>query len=504
MIHHTTFGKEMTRMKSWSVVALAFVLLLMVPVVANGATVPQSTFSPSADALLPSHDYVWQEINGFCAWAATAMAMQYAGVDVDLYDVFAATTIGFSFAYFRYDDAFLMYPGALLTQVEPTDFLADLYGVNYTQYFGTDIPDLEQTVQVYQSEGINIGLIDGQTEAMDLMRTTIDSGYPILISVDPMFLPASDYNILRDQGLSGGGHGILVVGYNDTSTIATIIDPGVGSFGENFSYPIDGRGNYSSISYTLLLDAWSSRYYITSTFFPLSLPSSTIDDKLGPMVRDKLLGVGTTYFPTSPNAYVGKFGQAGFRGLSTDLTPDNLKSYLSLFDDVEDEVNFKTSLLYFIGIGLEAQVTLQYLSYRTALYALPALMPDSDLTDFVTAGAAALLAFDELADNSTLVFPGNLSQHNGFVASTFRGIADAYNSSENLDSSLAIFETDLQTITDDLLVIADSWQAAGQALDAIWPSGFLQEYGPIIAFAGAGVGALVILTIWWIRKKPSQ
>ena len=504
MIHQTKFGKEMTRMKSSSVAVLAFVLLLLVPVVAQGATTPQTTFSPSAQALLPSQEYVWQEINGFCSWAATAMAMQYAGADVGLYDVFAASTIGFSFAYFRYDDAFLMYPGALLTQIEPTDFLADLYGVNYTQYFGTDIPDLEQTVQVYQSQGINIGLIDGQTEAMDFMRTTIDSGFPILISVDPLFLPAPDYDILRNQGLSGGGHGILVVGYNDSATTATIIDPGVGSFGENFSYPTDGRGNYSTISYTLLLDAWSSRYYITSTFFPASSPTSSISDTLGPMVRDKLLGVGTTYFSNSPNAYIGKFGEAGFRGLSTDFTPDGLKSYLSLFDDIADELNFKTSLLYFIGIGLEAQVTLQYLSYRTALYALPALMPDSDLTGFVSAGAAALPAFDALSDNSTLVFPGNLSRANGFVSATFSGIADAYNSSGDLDSSLATFETDLQTITDDLLVIADSWQAAGLALDALWPSGFLQVYGPIIAFAGAGVGALVILTFWWIRKKPSQ
>jgi hypothetical protein len=504
MIHLTKIAKEMTRLKSSSVAVLVFVMLLLVPVVAQGATAPQSAFSPSAESLLPSQDYVWQEINGFCSWAATAMAMQYAGADVDLYDVFAASTIGFSFAYFRYDDAFLLFPGALLTQVEPTDFLADLYGVNYTLYLGTEIPDLEQTVQVYQSQGINIGIIDGQTEAMTLMRATIDSGYPVLISVDPMFLPVSDYDILREQELSGGAHGILVVGYNDTSTTATIIDPGVGSFGENFSYPIDGRGNYSTISYTLLLAAWSNRYYILNTFLPLSSPSSSIDNQLGPMVRDKLLGVGTTYFPSSPNAYIGKFGQAGFRELSTDLTPDGLKSYLSLFDDVEHEVTFKASLLYFIGLGLEAQVTLQYLSYRTALYALPALMPDSDLADFIAAGELALPAFDELADNSTLVFPGNLSRVNGFVASTFRGIADAYNSSGDLDTSIAAFESDLQTITDDLLMIADSWEAAGLVLDALWPSGFLQVYGPIIAFAGAGVGALVVLTFWWIRKKPSQ
>ncbi|MFW9981180.1 MAG: hypothetical protein ACFFE3_04580, partial [Candidatus Thorarchaeota archaeon] len=267
---------------------------------------------------------------------------------------------------------------------------------------------------------------------------------------------------------------------------------------------IDGRGNYTSISYTLLLDAWSARYYITSTFLPTTSSTTSIDDQLGPLVRDKLLGVGTTYFPTSPNAYVGQFGQAGFRGLSADLTPSGLKSYLSLFDDEEDEVNFKAQLLYFIGLGLEAQVTLQYLSYRTALYALPELMPDSDLTDFVSAGEDALAAFDALDDNSTLVFPGNLSQATGFVATTFMGIADAYNSSGDIDASLATYEGDLDTITDNLLIVADSWQAAGMALDAIWPGGWIQTYGPILAFVGAGVGVMVILTFWWMKKKPSQ
>ncbi|MFW9767795.1 MAG: hypothetical protein ACFFF9_05160 [Candidatus Thorarchaeota archaeon] len=494
----------MSRLNSSSIAVLTLLLILLIPISVQGVTIHEPTITSSTDALLEPRDYVWQEINGFCAWAATAIAMQYAGVDLNLYDVFALSTIGFSFAYFRFDDTFLVFPGALLTQVEPTHFLANLYGVNYTQYLGTDIPDLEQMVQVYDSQGINIGLIDGQTHAMDFMRQTVDSGYPLLISVNPMFLPSSDYDYLRDQGLTGGAHGILVVGYNDTANLATIIDPGVGSFGDNYGYPSDGRGNYTTISYTLLLDAWSARYYIASTFLPLTTPVASIDSQLGPMIRDKLLGVGTIYFPTSVNAYVGQFGYNGFSGLSTGLTSEGLKSYLSLFDGVEDEVRFKAALLYTIGLGVEAQVTLQYLSFRTALYALPSLMPDTDLTDFIIAGEAALPAFDAIADNSTLIYPGNLTQANGYVASTFRGIADSYNASGDLDASLSPYESDLTDISQKLLTIADSWQAAGEALDQIWPSGILQVYGPIIAFVGAGVAALVIVTFWWVKKKPSQ
>ncbi|MHA1963422.1 MAG: BtrH N-terminal domain-containing protein [Candidatus Thorarchaeota archaeon] len=494
-------------MKLYSIVAITLIVLLVVPITAQEPAAivgSQSPFTVSDTGLLPSQQYVWQEINGFCAWAATTMAMQYAGVDVSMYDVFAASTIGFSFAYFRFDDTLLIYPGALYTQVEPTQFLADLYGVNYTLYVGDDIPALEQNVQVWESEGIQVGVLDGQVEAFNLMRSTIDQGYPLLISVDPAYLPAYDYDFLREGGLSGGAHGILIVGYNDTEASATILDPGVGSFGEYFGYPDDGRGNYTNILYTALIDAWSNRYYISNTFLPGTPPSAPVDNQLGPMVRDKLLGVGSIYSPSSPNALVGDFGEAGFRQMSEDITVDGLKSFLSVFDGIDDETNFKASLLFFIGAGLEAQVTLQYLSYRTALESLPTLMSETDLTAFVDAGEDALPAFENLVDNSTLIFPGNLSQMTGVVATTFLKIAEAFNASGDIDTTLTPYESTLNSISADLLTIADSWRDAGNALAEIWPNDFFSTYGPVLAFAGGGVAVLVIGVIWYVSRKPSQ
>ena len=338
MIPHGITRAELMPMKPSSVAAIILVVLIMLPVIAHEPTAIieyQSTFTVAAEGLLPSQDYVWQEINGFCAWAATTMAMQYAGVDITMHDVFAASTIGFSFAYFRFDDTLLMYPGALYSQVEPTQFLADLYGVNYTLYVGDILPALEQNVQVWESEGIQVGILDGQTEAFNLMRRTIDQGNPLVISIDPAWLPAYDYDFIRAEGLTGGGHGVLIVGYNDTEGAATILDPGVGSFGENFGYPDDGRGNYTKITYTSLNNGWSNRYYISNTFTPGTPPSTTVDASLGPLVRDKLLGVGSIYSPNSPNAFVGKFGQAGFRQMSEDITSEGLKSFLSVFDGVD-------------------------------------------------------------------------------------------------------------------------------------------------------------------------
>jgi hypothetical protein len=506
MISHGTKSTELTSVKLYSVAAILLMVLIVVPVTAQEPTAiieHQSPFIVADTGLLPAHDYVWQEINGFCAWAATTMAMQYAGVDLNMHDVFAASTIGFSFAYFRFDDTLLMYPGALYNQVEPTQFLADLYGVNYTLFVGNDLPALEQNVQVWESEGIQVGVLDGQTKAFNLMRDTIDQGFPLLISVDPAWLPANDYDFLREEGLTGGGHGILIVGYNDTG-FATILDPGVGSFGENFGYPEDGRGNYTQISYTSLNNAWSNRYYISNTFTPGAPPSAVVDERLGPMVRDKLLGVGSIYSPSSPNALVGKFGEAAFRQMSQDITADGLKSFLSVFDGVDNETTFKASLLYFVGLGLEAQVTLQYLSYRTALESLPALMTETDLTRFVDAGQYALPAFVDMVDNSSLIFPGNISQSTGFVATTFLEIAEAFNASGDIDTTLAPYESTLDSISADLLRIAESWRDAGNALAEIWPNDFLTVYGPVLAFAGGGVAVLIIGVIWYMSKKPSQ
>ena len=494
-------------MRTTSLAIIILAVLIITPSIVQAKsnyTITGPNFAMSGAAILPPKTYVWQEINGFCAWAATAMAMQYAGADVNLYDVFAASSVGFSFAYFHVNDTILIYPGALYSQVEPVDFLARYYGINYTLYVGSTIPYIDQNILVWQSEGISVGVLQDKDAAFALMRKTIDSGYPLLISVDPTYLPASDYNILRENNITGGGHAILLVGYNDTLQSATIIDPGVGSFGDNYGYPEDGRGNYTTISYYDLTRAWSSRYYISNTLLPGGIPFVNPEAKLGQLIRDKLLGNGLTYSPTSTNAYLGKFGQAGFRAMSTDMTAKGLKSYLSIFDGIKNEVSFKASAIMFIGLGLEAQVTLQYLSYRTALKVLPSIMPDTNLTGFVQAGEKALPYFEELVDNSTLIYPTNITKATGFVASTFKAISESYNSSGNIDDAFAPYVTTLDNISTALLGIADSWKAAGQELAKYWPNDFLSQHGLVLALGIGAAAILVVYFIWWTRKRPSQ
>ncbi len=498
-----------THLRYSALIFMAILVLAAIPVAANPiATSPASERSSSqltyeGEGLLSGVPYVWQEINGFCAWAATAMAMQHAGAPVDLHDLFALSTVGFSYAYIRYNDTMLMFPGAIYQQIEPTKFATDLYGLNLSIYLDGGLTGAELQTQLWVSQGINARLLDGQTAAFDLMRQSIDDGYPLIASVDPSWLPPEDYDVLRNQGLTGGAHGVLITGYNDTSGVAMILDPGVGSFGEDFGYPDDGRYEYN-ITYTALNMAWSSRYYISILIKPGGDPVDDPGSMLGPHIRNRLLGVGASYSPDAASAYIWQFGEKGFRAMSSDMTVDGLSSFISVFDGIQNEREFKTSLLLFIGLGLESQTTLQYLSYRTALARLPALMPDANLTDFTAAGGQALPHFAALADNSSLVNPGNLTYRDSLVFSTFWQIADMYNSTGDMDDALDHFRIDLDVISAHLLGIADSWQAAGNALTEIWPNDFFTIYGPTVAVAGVVVAALVIAIIWWIRKTPSQ
>jgi hypothetical protein len=468
------------------------------------STTSNTTQANDDSVLLEGVDYIWQEINGFCAWAATAVAMRYAGIDVDLHDVFALSGIGFSFAYIKYNDTMLMYPGALYQQLEPTAFMAELYGLNLSVYLSSEITGAAQQQQIWESEGIHTTLLDGQSEAFDLMHEAIDEGYPLIISVDPAWLPAGDYDILREQGLSGGGHAVVIVGYNDAEGVATIIDPGVGSFGDNFGYPEDGRGNYSDITYTALNNAWSNRYFISILLKPDTGQIDDISSKLGPYLRDRLLGVGTSYAPSSSSAYLWQYGEKGFRGLSSDMTQEGLSSYLSVFDGINNEREFKTSALLFIGLGLEAQVTLQYLSYRSAIPRIEKFMPEVDLDEFLSTLELALPHFEALSDNTTLISPGNITSHDSLISNTFTGIAMSYNNSGQLDSALQEYSENLEDISNHLLQIADSWRDAGNILSEEWPTDPLMGYGiPILLLSVAAIAAVFVL-IFYIKRSSSQ
>ncbi|MEE9353920.1 MAG: hypothetical protein V3U94_05815, partial [Candidatus Thorarchaeota archaeon] len=105
-----------THLRYSALIFMGILILAAIPIASNPtATSPASVRQSSqlafeGDGLLSGIPYVWQEINGFCSWAATAMAMQHAGAPVELHDLFALSTVGFSYAYIRFNDTMLMFP----------------------------------------------------------------------------------------------------------------------------------------------------------------------------------------------------------------------------------------------------------------------------------------------------------------------------------------------------------------------------------------------------------
>ncbi|MGY5877319.1 MAG: C39 family peptidase, partial [Candidatus Thorarchaeota archaeon] len=372
-----------------------------------------------------------------------------------------------------------------------------------TLYFDYNWELAEYNRAILESDGIPFSFVYGNDGAFDLMRSSIDRGHPLVISVDPAFLPSDDYELLRELNATGGGHAVVIVGYDDVLGRVSVMDPGVGSFGETFGYPDDGRGNYTQVSYWDLRLAWSARNYISMTIEP-GFQTGEVSTQLGPVVRDRLLGVASSYYAYGDAATIGRYGEQAFRSLGALFTEDGIRNFLDEFTGIDNETTFKTTLLLAIGIGMESQVTLQYLSYRTALEQLPTLMSDVDLTNFVTAGETALPHFEAVSDNSTLINPTNISTYTGPLSSLFISMSEMYNQTEDIDTVLSNYGTDLLDIHDHIVGIADSWLSAGNELAEIWPNDPLTVYGPIIIVASVGVLALITLVVFWIRKQPSQ
>jgi len=463
------------------------------------------TSQTGSSELLSGVPYVWQEINGFCAWASLTSVLNYLDVDLDLYDLFSVTGTGFSFIYIQYNDTLTMFPGVLYKQIEPTQFVANLYGLNLSVYLSGELAGAEDQAEVWRSQGTSVGLLEGQSAAFELMRRAIDTGYPVVASVDPSWLPTADYDVLREQGLTGGAHAVVIVGYDDAEGKATILDPGVGSFGANRSYPEDGRGNYSEITYTSLNKAWSNRYYVSMLLKP-NEDGATADiaERLGPYVRDRLLGVGSSYDPNSAGAYLFDYGAKAFSQLANDLTAEGLSEFLSIFSEASNAPRLQSQILNFIGLGLQTQVTLQYLSYRQALSTLPSFLSEYNLSAFTSFAEDALDDFEVLSDNSTLIFPGNESAAEGHVVDVFRSMSIQLNQSSDLEGTLAVFEEDLRNITTHLQAIADAWLHAGETLSEIWPNNPLIVYAPFIILGIVALVSVGLAVYWWSKNYQSD
>ncbi len=432
-----------------------------------GLAVSSPGYTPASEGYghISGVPYQWQEINGFCQWSALSMALRHAGAPLDLHNLFSASGIGFSAGYIRYEDLAVFLSGAMLRQMEPLPTIASLYGLNIDIYMDDDIGIGIAYGPAMVAWGLNYTDIEGWTGALDLIRTTVDDGYPLAIWTDPYYLPPSDYDFARTMGIqsadTGSGHTVLCVGYNDTASEVMIMDPGVGAFGENFGFPDDGRWLYS-VNYSTLQNAMKYMGYGSVVVKTGSGPPDDFASSLASYVCERLRGDRSSYGEGLEDVFFANFGADAFRGLSYDLTKESIVAYL---DDVSSNKVDRFYTLITTGLQIEMGITLQYLSYRESLETLPHILAELDLEAFSECANQALPHLVILSENASLIdayYPVNGT----ILTQTFTNIADLYYETDDLEAAIDYYEQDLEDVRSHLTEIADAWVAAADALEA--------------------------------------
>ena len=451
------------------IIALVFLIRTGIPTVSSSDSIGliSSNLSGSDDATnITDVPYVWQEINGFCHWSAYSMILQSAGVPLDLYDVFAATGIGFTASYIRFATNMILWPGPFFPQMLSTFAIEDIYGVNISMFLDrTASEDAGIFGNNLESLGIDFTEVVGFESAFAELKNTIESGYPYEIWSDPYYLPPLDYDILRDLGIhyddTKSGHAIVATGYNETAGIVHILDPGVGVI-EDVEYPEDGRYSYD-LNLTQLDATWKPLYYAGFSVLPGDGLPEDFSTRLGNHILQRLRG-DRSYLASMEDSYFWVLGSDAFRGLAYDLTSTGLQSYLGEFGSLLP--NEKAIVLKSIGLMTEGFLTIQYLSFRSALEAVPSMLPELELDTFVAAGLEALTHFESICDNaslSSLYYDGGATITTDTLYSIAYDCHYTYNG--DIENAVADNEQDLETIRNHLMAIADAWDAAADAFD---------------------------------------
>jgi hypothetical protein len=145
--------------------------------------------------------WVWQEVDGYCHYASLAMMFNCYGSNDTVYGTVELANCPHSMIYI--DDWFYIIGGIFVSQA-----MSDLAFAGEIRNCSMDL-DIEYTWNNYVTE----------------LKSHIDSGLPAETSVDPYYMPQEDYDLLRAYDIHGG-HGIVIIGYTDSSVIVN--DPGVG------------------------------------------------------------------------------------------------------------------------------------------------------------------------------------------------------------------------------------------------------------------------------------
>jgi hypothetical protein len=184
--------------------------------------------------------------------------------------------------------------------------------------------------------------------------------------------------------------------------------------------------------------------------------------------------------------------------MAADLTETGLSSFMDEFD--EYNLQTRSLILQNLGFSIETSLTLQYESYRAAIAALPSVLPDLNLQEFVSEAELAREHFELFSDNSTVNTPFYTAGIK-MATKTFDNIAFQYEHvlDGDLSSALSVYEEDLAEIRTHLTAIANAWDAAANALDIALNGDPTTIFVVIIVCIGGFVS--VVSAAAYVRRK---
>ncbi|MHA1390334.1 MAG: C39 family peptidase [Candidatus Thorarchaeota archaeon] len=492
---------------------VAFLMLLLLPFVSNPVgleitnteLVPNEDFqvSQTPDAVyIPDVPYVWQEVNGYCMSAALSMVLQSMGMNMEFHDLFVGMGTGFSTLYVGVDQIRNLYPGVFIQQPAYFEFFCDLYGLEQTAYIDTREPFGSGGAYNYDRYGVEyIDYAHSSASPFDVLRETISSGVPLTIAADLFYLPPTDYDDIRQYSApldaNGIAHAITVVGYNDTSHEIYIQDPGVGLFEYNHGYPEDGRWNYT-MSFFDFNRAWQGAGYYALKVEQGTGPVDDFEVRLGKYILDKIRGNRTRYFEGLENFFYLSPGKSAFSGFGLDLTVDCIAEYARWFQEVN-----KDEALLSLGHITEMFLTIQYHGYLNALDSIQEILPGLDLTEFIDAAEDAIPHFEVLTSDLSIIISVGTIFRDTLLFSTFEDIALDFQSSGDLEGSIGNHQDRLDEIRTHLFAIADSWDAAADALEKALdlPIDMEPLEGSIPVVIGGSAVIILAVAICLVRRR---
>lgn len=438
--------------------------------------------------------YVWQQTNGLCSLATLSMALQSIGFDYDLAAVCAATGMGFTAGYVRYEDVMLLLPGPMYRQQSALFSFADLLGFEvefYIDPYSSEYGPLFSTL--LDSQNVPWMEIDGWDDAFQILKNGIDDGFPVGIYVNLQNLPPEDYNLLRELGITDVNptHSVLVTGYNETAESVQIMDPAIGLFDSPATFPEDRSWLYD-VNFTSLNQAWRG-YYAITIIKPNTEVTETFSHDLATYIINRLRGDRASYAPENDEIFFWNYGSDAFRALASDFSDAGLTQFIDEFD--EYNLQTKSLILQNLGVEVETSLTQMYNSHKLAIEALPAVLTELNLDDFLSTCELAFEHFEVFADNDTVNTPfyyGGIK----LVTKTIEDIAYQYELDGDLSTSISMYEEDLVEIRSHLVAIANIWDDAANALERA-----ISEPGiPLLPYV-SGIGAIVVLMAAIIRRR---